>query len=160
MVGMKSQVWPNFTTQWISSVCDLCFHCRWLFPFIGHMGIATSSGVIRDFAGPYFVSVSDLILIMYHLYVTRMAWFHNIPSRTKNDCLSYFSSWWVCYVVHYVYDVWYKMYPGLERSLGTFCLLGLFPVWCQDKETLAHTCNERQLIRECPLHAEVFHCIF
>lgn len=28
----------------------------WLFPFIGHMGIATSSGVIRDFAGPYFVS--------------------------------------------------------------------------------------------------------
>uniref|UniRef100_A0AAR2KSU6 Transmembrane protein 222a n=1 Tax=Pygocentrus nattereri TaxID=42514 RepID=A0AAR2KSU6_PYGNA len=30
----------------------------WLFPFIGHMGICTSSGVIRDFAGPYFVSVS------------------------------------------------------------------------------------------------------
>ncbi|XP_040193781.1 transmembrane protein 222 isoform X1 [Rana temporaria] len=28
----------------------------WLFPFIGHMGICTSSGVIRDFAGPYFVS--------------------------------------------------------------------------------------------------------
>ncbi|XP_016343062.1 transmembrane protein 222-like [Sinocyclocheilus anshuiensis] len=30
----------------------------WLFPFIGHMGICTSSGVIRDFAGPYFVSFS------------------------------------------------------------------------------------------------------
>lgn len=30
---------------------------RWLFPFIGHMGICTSAGVIRDFAGPYFVSV-------------------------------------------------------------------------------------------------------
>ncbi|XP_064642490.1 transmembrane protein 222-like [Lineus longissimus] len=28
----------------------------WLFPFIGHMGIATTSGVIRDFAGPYYVS--------------------------------------------------------------------------------------------------------
>ena len=28
----------------------------WLFPFIGHMGIAMSSGVIRDFAGPYYVS--------------------------------------------------------------------------------------------------------
>eukprot|EP00093_Oithona_nana_P011710 11710.XXX_785554_786430_1 [CDS] Oithona nana genome sequencing. len=27
----------------------------WLFPFIGHMGIATSAGVIRDFAGPYYV---------------------------------------------------------------------------------------------------------
>ena len=29
-----------------------------MFPFIGHMGIGMSSGVIRDFAGPYFVSVS------------------------------------------------------------------------------------------------------
>ena len=29
-------------------------------PFIGHMGICTSAGVIRDFAGPYFVSVSIL----------------------------------------------------------------------------------------------------
>jgi len=27
----------------------------WLFPFIGHMGIATSAGIIRDFAGPYYV---------------------------------------------------------------------------------------------------------
>ncbi|XP_026144192.1 transmembrane protein 222 isoform X1 [Carassius auratus] len=31
----------------------------WLFPFIGHMGICTSTGVIRDFAGPYFVSSSQ-----------------------------------------------------------------------------------------------------
>lgn len=23
----------------------------WLFPFVGHLGIATSNGVIRDFAG-------------------------------------------------------------------------------------------------------------
>jgi hypothetical protein len=30
----------------------------WLFPFIGHMGIARTDGVIRDFAGPYYVSVS------------------------------------------------------------------------------------------------------
>jgi hypothetical protein len=29
----------------------------WLFPFIGHMGIARTDGVIRDFAGPYYVSV-------------------------------------------------------------------------------------------------------
>uniref|UniRef100_A0A3Q2DD66 Transmembrane protein 222a n=1 Tax=Cyprinodon variegatus TaxID=28743 RepID=A0A3Q2DD66_CYPVA len=29
----------------------------WVLPFIGHMGICTSSGVIRDFAGSYFVSV-------------------------------------------------------------------------------------------------------
>lgn len=32
----------------------------WLFPFIGHMGIATSSGVIRDFAGPYYVSEDEM----------------------------------------------------------------------------------------------------
>lgn len=35
------------------------FFLRWLLPFIGHMGICTSTGVIRDFAGPYFVSVSN-----------------------------------------------------------------------------------------------------
>uniref|UniRef100_A0A8C2Z4M6 Transmembrane protein 222a n=1 Tax=Cyclopterus lumpus TaxID=8103 RepID=A0A8C2Z4M6_CYCLU len=28
----------------------------WVLPFIGHMGICTSSGIIRDFAGSYFVS--------------------------------------------------------------------------------------------------------
>ncbi|XP_046851597.1 transmembrane protein 222-like [Xenia sp. Carnegie-2017] len=32
----------------------------WFFPFIGHMGIAMSSGVIRDFAGPYFVSEDSM----------------------------------------------------------------------------------------------------
>lgn len=32
----------------------------WLFPFIGHMGISYSSGVIRDFAGPYYVSEDDM----------------------------------------------------------------------------------------------------
>lgn len=32
----------------------------WFFPFIGHMGIAMSSGVIRDFAGPYHVSEDNM----------------------------------------------------------------------------------------------------
>ena len=32
----------------------------WLFPFIGHMGIAYSSGIIRDFAGPYYVSEDNM----------------------------------------------------------------------------------------------------
>ncbi|CDQ64913.1 unnamed protein product [Oncorhynchus mykiss] len=36
----------------------------WLLPFIGHMGICTSSGIIRDFAGPYFVSVSTSVLAL------------------------------------------------------------------------------------------------
>ncbi|KAI0220926.1 Transmembrane protein 222 [Lamellibrachia satsuma] len=32
----------------------------WLFPVIGHMGICTTAGVIRDFAGPYFVSEDNM----------------------------------------------------------------------------------------------------
>ncbi|XP_067837626.1 LOW QUALITY PROTEIN: transmembrane protein 222-like [Heptranchias perlo] len=32
----------------------------WLFPIIGHMGICTMSGIIRDFAGPYFVSEDNM----------------------------------------------------------------------------------------------------
>ncbi|XP_028936693.1 transmembrane protein 222 isoform X2 [Ornithorhynchus anatinus] len=32
----------------------------WFFPIIGHMGICTSTGIIRDFAGPYFVSEDNM----------------------------------------------------------------------------------------------------
>ncbi|XP_045602029.1 transmembrane protein 222 [Procambarus clarkii] len=32
----------------------------WLFPIIGHVGIGNTSGVIRDFAGPYFVSEDNM----------------------------------------------------------------------------------------------------
>ncbi|GFT91842.1 transmembrane protein 222 [Nephila pilipes] len=32
----------------------------WICPLIGHMGIAMSSGIIRDFAGPYYVSEDDM----------------------------------------------------------------------------------------------------
>eukprot|EP01137_Pigoraptor_chileana_P004599 Opistho-2@46453 len=32
----------------------------WLLPFIGHVGIATSAGVIHDFAGPYTISVDRM----------------------------------------------------------------------------------------------------
>lgn len=32
----------------------------WIFPMIGHMGICTSAGVIRDFAGAYFVSEDNM----------------------------------------------------------------------------------------------------
>merc|ERR1712127_4117 len=32
----------------------------WFLPFIGHMGIAYSNGVIRDFAGPYHVSEDNM----------------------------------------------------------------------------------------------------
>ena len=33
---------------------------RWFIPFIGHTGIGTSTGVIRDFAGPYYVSENNM----------------------------------------------------------------------------------------------------
>lgn len=32
----------------------------WLFPFIGHVGICLSSGIILDFAGPFYVAVDTL----------------------------------------------------------------------------------------------------
>ena len=32
----------------------------WLFPFIGHMGIADSAGTMYDFAGPYFIGFKEL----------------------------------------------------------------------------------------------------
>jgi hypothetical protein len=44
--------WIKLNTNILS-----CLNIRWLIPFIGHMGICTSNGIIRDFAGPYVVSV-------------------------------------------------------------------------------------------------------
>ncbi|XP_075237725.1 transmembrane protein 222 [Lycorma delicatula] len=32
----------------------------WLFPFVGHMGICTSTGIIRDFAGPFYVGEDNM----------------------------------------------------------------------------------------------------
>jgi len=32
----------------------------WVFPFVGHMGICTSKGLIHDFAGPYHIGEGDL----------------------------------------------------------------------------------------------------
>lgn len=51
-------------------MCRVCIHemqvwtpipfLTWIFPFVGHMGIATSAGVIRDFAGSYYVSEDEM----------------------------------------------------------------------------------------------------
>ncbi len=40
----------------------------WLLPFIGHLGIATSQGIIHDFAGSYFISVDDFAFGSPHKY--------------------------------------------------------------------------------------------
>ena len=42
----------------VCSMTCVYYFVSWFIPFIGHMGICTSAGIIRDFAGPYFVSVS------------------------------------------------------------------------------------------------------
>eukprot|EP00106_Octopus_bimaculoides_P013431 XP_014780873.1 PREDICTED: transmembrane protein 222-like [Octopus bimaculoides] len=51
-IDLRNSRFP-FSIVWTPIPC-----LTWFFPIIGHMGIATSSGIIRDFAGPYFVSVS------------------------------------------------------------------------------------------------------
>lgn len=58
--------WPSITI--------VCYINRWLFPFIGHMGICTSSGVIRDFAGPYYVSVS--YTCYFYIYFLWLNWWY------------------------------------------------------------------------------------
>eukprot|EP01017_Pseudomicrothorax_dubius_P020680 TRINITY_DN2246_c0_g1_i1.p1 TRINITY_DN2246_c0_g1~~TRINITY_DN2246_c0_g1_i1.p1 ORF type:complete len:188 (-),score=14.44 TRINITY_DN2246_c0_g1_i1:123-686(-) len=40
----------------------------WILPFIGHLGITTSQGVIHDFAGPYTVTVDDFAFGEPHKY--------------------------------------------------------------------------------------------
>lgn len=37
----------------------------WILPFVGHMGITNSAGVIRDFGGPFIVSVSIILKCKY-----------------------------------------------------------------------------------------------
>ena len=32
----------------------------WLLPFIGHMGICDSRGVVYDFAGPYYIGIDSM----------------------------------------------------------------------------------------------------
>ena len=40
----------------------------WLIPWIGHTGIATSKGIIHDFAGSYFISIDDFAFGSTHKY--------------------------------------------------------------------------------------------
>ncbi|VDL98782.1 unnamed protein product, partial [Schistocephalus solidus] len=34
--------------------------CSWIFPPIGHVGIADSKGIIYDFAGPYYIGEDSM----------------------------------------------------------------------------------------------------
>jgi hypothetical protein len=51
----------------------------WMLPFVGHMGIANSEGVIYDFAGPYFVSIDDFSFGRPTRYIQLD------PSKTRKD---------------------------------------------------------------------------
>nr|XP_002738004.2 PREDICTED: transmembrane protein 222-like [Saccoglossus kowalevskii] len=55
-INMNSQVDKQRSRYPYSIVWTPIPMLTWIFPFIGHMGICMSSGVIRDFAGPYYVS--------------------------------------------------------------------------------------------------------
>ena len=65
----------------ISFMFFVLIFVRWLLPFIGHMGIAMSSGVIRDFAGPYYVSVS--YSEKWGLGYIHTHWWHAAPMWTQ-----------------------------------------------------------------------------
>jgi hypothetical protein len=53
-LDMKKQRYP-YCLVWTPLPCF-----TWFFPSIGHVGICTSKGIIRDFAGPYYVSEDDM----------------------------------------------------------------------------------------------------
>lgn len=61
LFGLQSLCWRKkinfFDDVWIS---DSVTTSSWIFPFIGHMGICTSKGIIRDFAGPFFVGTNHM----------------------------------------------------------------------------------------------------
>ncbi|GMR37470.1 hypothetical protein PMAYCL1PPCAC_07665, partial [Pristionchus mayeri] len=46
--------------RWFKSKYFVFCVFRWFLPFVGHMGIATSRGIIRDFAGSYYVSEDEM----------------------------------------------------------------------------------------------------
>lgn len=61
----------------------------WFFPFIGHMGIALSNGVIRDFAGPYFVSEDNMAFGRPTKYLQLDPYkVHNGGSIEWDECVS------------------------------------------------------------------------
>eukprot|EP01016_Furgasonia_blochmanni_P015043 TRINITY_DN1808_c0_g2_i5.p3 TRINITY_DN1808_c0_g2~~TRINITY_DN1808_c0_g2_i5.p3 ORF type:complete len:127 (+),score=9.16 TRINITY_DN1808_c0_g2_i5:118-498(+) len=41
-----------------------------VFPMIGHTGICNSKGVIHDFAGPYYISVSSIRCWFIYIYLS------------------------------------------------------------------------------------------
>ena len=56
----------------------------WVAPFIGHVGICTSDGVIFDFAGPYHISVDNLAFGHPTRYVQLNPWQMMEPARQSS----------------------------------------------------------------------------
>ena len=40
----------------------------WIIPFIGHLGIANSEGIINDFVGPYTINVKKRKILKYQFH--------------------------------------------------------------------------------------------
>lgn len=59
----------------------------WLFPFIGHVGITTSQGIVTDFAGPYHVTVGSMMC-----GPPRRVWRLDIADATSYDEAVYASA--------------------------------------------------------------------
>ncbi|CAF1601990.1 unnamed protein product [Rotaria magnacalcarata] len=82
---------PDNSNDRIDSVRVRYPHCivwtpipvlTWLFPFVGHMGIARTDGVIRDFAGPYYVSEDNMAFGLPTRYIQLDL---NRVSKTENS---------------------------------------------------------------------------
>lgn len=57
----------------------------WLLPFIGHIGIGNSEGIIYDFAGPYYVSINDMAFGSPTKYI--ILWLNDEEKKNYNDAI-------------------------------------------------------------------------
>ena len=86
----------------------------WLFPFIGHMGITDSRGVVYDFAGPYHIGVDDLAFGAAIRYIQldpskarkhegvsiQKAWDSAVDAGCDVYCTRMHNIWYVIFMVH------------------------------------------------------------
>lgn len=68
----------------------------WLFPFVGHVGICLSSGIILDFAGPYYVAMDTMSFgnpTKYWMLDPNLASFPEDDSSLSNSGRSTSADW-------------------------------------------------------------------
>ena len=68
----------------------------WLLPFVGHVGICLSSGIILDFAGPYYVAMDTMSFghpTKYWTLDPTLASFPEVDSSTSAGARSTSADW-------------------------------------------------------------------